>query len=676
MANDVFLSYARSDIQRAEVVKDLLEGLGLSVFFDTEGLDSGDIFPDILDREVKSAGAVVGVWSKHALTRPWVKIECDIGKTRGVLVPIQIEQISELDRPAAFWNIQFSDLSDFEGDTEHAGWLRFIRSLARTLDRPDLLARESAAQAAEPETDDANVRAELDALRAELSSLQQAKMASAALTPPPSVDPTATNLALWQEIKGTDNPAAMRRFLETVRGTPLEHVVEARLGTLENAKSEPTATAATEAGYSEPNASRSNLPWFAAGGLAALLIGVAVIVLSGQSGPEPDDGFTGNGSPSSQFAEGAAGSLGSSNDTDSVAYHEQSCEDGIASGCQQAAMAYAFGEGVAVSETKATELFQRGCDLRDAETCWAGGIQLEQYGNLDRAADLYDEACQLGASEGCELLDQLQDMQAAEAYEAAVERLQRALISKGFLNGVADGVSGPQTERAMEAFRVESGSTMRVSMNEQNTDNIEALARTIEDWIRPLPVFEPAPAPKPSWALGLNDAEANRRAEGCINNDALDCYFLGGYYRDATGIPEDQGKANQLFRLACDGSYWAGCNNLGYSYKHGRSIELNYDKANELFKLGCDNGNLPSCNNLAHSYEFALGLIEDKRRAVQLYTRGCDSGNMLSCNNLGTLYYDGGGNIEQDRVRAKGLHTKACDGGNETACQILIDFYD
>ena len=107
MAYDVFLSYARTDIQRAEIVKDLLEGLGLSVFFDTEGLDSGDIFPDILDREVKSAGAVVGVWSKHALTRPWVKIECDIGKTRGVLVPIQIDQIYDLERPAAFWNIQF-----------------------------------------------------------------------------------------------------------------------------------------------------------------------------------------------------------------------------------------------------------------------------------------------------------------------------------------------------------------------------------------------------------------------------------------------------------------------------------------------------------------------------------------------------------------------------------------
>ena len=139
MAADVFMSYARKDIDRARLIKDRLEELGLTVFFDVEGLDSGDVFPDVLDREVKSAGAIVGVWSTHSLTRPWVKIECDIGRARGVLVPVQIEEISPLDRPAAFWNMQFDDLSDFDGDPNHSGWLRLVRSLARTLNRPELI---------------------------------------------------------------------------------------------------------------------------------------------------------------------------------------------------------------------------------------------------------------------------------------------------------------------------------------------------------------------------------------------------------------------------------------------------------------------------------------------------------------------------------------------------------
>lgn len=174
---DVFLSYARQDTAQAKLIKDRLEGLGLEVFFDTEGLDGGDVFPDVLDHEVKSAGAVVGVWSRHALTRPWVKIECDIGRERGVLVPIQIEDIPALDRPAAFWNIQFADLSDFDGDNEHVGWLSFIRALARTLDRDDLLAREVATHTAATDTGDEDVRAELSALREELAAMRAAKSA-------------------------------------------------------------------------------------------------------------------------------------------------------------------------------------------------------------------------------------------------------------------------------------------------------------------------------------------------------------------------------------------------------------------------------------------------------------------------------------------------------------------
>ena len=175
MAYDVFLSYARADTARAAQIKDLLERLGLSVFFDTEGLDGGDVFPDVLDREVKAAGAIVGVWSQHALTRPWVKIECDIGRARGVLVPIQIEQIADLDRPAAFWNIQFADLSDFDGQTDHIGWLRFVRALARTLDREDLLRSEAAAQPAQTADQSTELRAELAAMRAQISDMTNAK---------------------------------------------------------------------------------------------------------------------------------------------------------------------------------------------------------------------------------------------------------------------------------------------------------------------------------------------------------------------------------------------------------------------------------------------------------------------------------------------------------------------
>ena len=195
VAYDVFLSYARADTARAAQIKSLLEQLGLTVFFDTEGLDGGDVFPDVLDREVKSAGAIVGVWSKHALTRPWVKIECDIGRARGVLVPIQIENIADLDRPAAFWNIQFSDLSDFHGQSDHVGWWRFLRSLARPLDREDLLERQAEQRASAAQDGSQELRAELAAMRAQVSEMQSAKQTSAnsRTSSPGAANPTAAD---------------------------------------------------------------------------------------------------------------------------------------------------------------------------------------------------------------------------------------------------------------------------------------------------------------------------------------------------------------------------------------------------------------------------------------------------------------------------------------------------
>lgn len=135
---DIFLSYARRDREVAEKVKAALEEAGLSVFFDVEGLDGGDVFPDVLDREVKSAGAVISLWSQHSLSRPWVKQECSIGLKRRCLIPLTIEALGELDVPVAFEGVQQIDFTGFHGRTDTSEWHRLMRSLSRTLGRPEL----------------------------------------------------------------------------------------------------------------------------------------------------------------------------------------------------------------------------------------------------------------------------------------------------------------------------------------------------------------------------------------------------------------------------------------------------------------------------------------------------------------------------------------------------------
>ena len=176
---DIFLSYARRERHRAEPIRDALESLGLEVFFDVDGLDGGDVFPDVLDRELKSAGAVVSLWSPWSLTRPWIKIESRIGKDRGVLIPVDIADIDPLhDLPAAFYDDQRIDLTDFGGNTAHPGWIKLVKSLARTLRRPELLEREARTNVhSSAQADD--LRREVEALRAQIGDIATTKAAAA-----------------------------------------------------------------------------------------------------------------------------------------------------------------------------------------------------------------------------------------------------------------------------------------------------------------------------------------------------------------------------------------------------------------------------------------------------------------------------------------------------------------
>lgn len=416
MAHDIFLSYARADVARAVQIKELLESLGLTVFFDIEGLDGGDVFPDVLDREVKSARAVVGVWSKHALTREWVKIECDIGRQRKVLVPVQIEEISFLDRPAAFHNIQYNDLSDFDGQPEHVGWLRFLRSLARVLNRPELLEREQAAQNATPDSEDRDVHAELAAMRQQIEEMTNAKAALAATVQDAQQDASAANYAIWQELKQTGNVDAVRRFLQTVRGSSLEIVVEAELTRLTNPveSAVPSRPAQIKPTKTENTAQR-RLLLPVLGGLAAIGLAAFGFFLWQDGAPSQSSSELSEAvepaieQPIPDISTNLSSSASSLADS-GVEYYMKACADGVAKACHDAGTALYYGEGIAADPAGALKYYEAGCLMKDAETCWVGGIAAEQGEQFNLALDLYATACKLGAEEGCELHKALKTM--------------------------------------------------------------------------------------------------------------------------------------------------------------------------------------------------------------------------------------------------------------------------
>lgn len=141
---DVFISYARKDKARVAPLKAALDHLGVDAFFDLDGIDGGDRFPDVLDQTVKAARVVFGCWTPHALVREWVKIECAIAQSRETLVPLEFEAVNAIDVPAAFYQLHRVNLTDWQGETGHDGWLAAVRAMARKLKTPALLDRANA----------------------------------------------------------------------------------------------------------------------------------------------------------------------------------------------------------------------------------------------------------------------------------------------------------------------------------------------------------------------------------------------------------------------------------------------------------------------------------------------------------------------------------------------------
>lgn len=135
---DVFVSYSRRDARRAAMVRDKLLAQGLRVFFDSEGIEGGAEFTDVLDRAVKTAKVVLACWTHEALERRWVRIESRIGLDRGTLIATALEPMAHSDLPAEFYNVNVVDLSTFEGQDDHPGWQGVLRSIGRNTGRADL----------------------------------------------------------------------------------------------------------------------------------------------------------------------------------------------------------------------------------------------------------------------------------------------------------------------------------------------------------------------------------------------------------------------------------------------------------------------------------------------------------------------------------------------------------
>jgi adenylate cyclase len=123
---DVFISYARASEEDAHRIAQLLRDRNFSVWRDDE-LPAHRAYSDVIEERLKSAKAVVVLWSSESGKSHWVRAEADSAREAGTLVQASLDGSLP---PMPFNQIQCADLSGWGGDTNSAGWHKLEDSVS------------------------------------------------------------------------------------------------------------------------------------------------------------------------------------------------------------------------------------------------------------------------------------------------------------------------------------------------------------------------------------------------------------------------------------------------------------------------------------------------------------------------------------------------------------------
>jgi pimeloyl-ACP methyl ester carboxylesterase len=138
---DVFISYARADLDAAAALAARLEAQAYSVWWDSS-LAGGENFSRRIEQELAAAAAVVVLWSQAAAGSDWVRDEAATAKAAGKLVPASIDGSQP---PLGFQGLHTIPLSEWRtGDAGFSALLRAIEALGLKRDPVDRPARRPA----------------------------------------------------------------------------------------------------------------------------------------------------------------------------------------------------------------------------------------------------------------------------------------------------------------------------------------------------------------------------------------------------------------------------------------------------------------------------------------------------------------------------------------------------
>lgn len=129
LAGNVFISYAREDRAKVEVLAKALEARGLAVWWDPK-IKTGAGFRQEIAEALAGAHAVIVMWSQFSVGSRFVCDEADEGAAKDILFPALLDNV---DIPLGFRQIQTADLTHWRGRPNDPALAAFVETVAEFL---------------------------------------------------------------------------------------------------------------------------------------------------------------------------------------------------------------------------------------------------------------------------------------------------------------------------------------------------------------------------------------------------------------------------------------------------------------------------------------------------------------------------------------------------------------